>query len=113
MAADIYADTLHPGHGGWTWYTGSCGWMYQLIIGSFLALQHKGDTLEFDPCIPAEWGSFKIKYLFIDTIYNITVLQDKDQKETEVFVDEIVQSNKIISLRNDGKAHFVKVIIKT
>jgi len=112
MAADIYADPLHLGHGGWTWYTGSAGWMYQLIIESFLGLKRKGNILQFEPCIPEAWESFKIKYQFIDTLYHITVLQDKNQTAAiEVFVDEETQSNKIISLINDGKEHFVKVIL--
>ena len=111
MTADIYAEPLHMGRGGWTWYTGSAGWMYQLIIESFLGLKRKGNILEFESCIPSAWESFKIKYQFIDTIYHITVLQDKNQTALEVFVDEEAQSNKVIPLINDGKEHFVKVIL--
>ena len=111
IAADIYAEPLHMGRGGWTWYTGSAGWMYQLIIESFLGLKRKGDILQFEPCIPSAWESFKIKYQFIETIYHITVLQDKNQTALEVFVDEVAQSNKVIPLINDGKEHFVKVIL--
>ncbi len=111
IAADIYAEPLHMGRGGWTWYTGSAGWMYQLIIESFLGLKRKGDILQLEPCIPSAWESFKIKYQFIDTVYHISVLQDKNQTAIEVFVDEEAQSNKVIPLINDGKEHFVKVIL--
>ena len=31
VAADIYSNEEHPGRGGWTWYTGSSGWMYKVI----------------------------------------------------------------------------------
>ena len=31
VAADIYSNSEHPGRGGWTWYTGSSGWMYKVI----------------------------------------------------------------------------------
>ncbi len=31
VAADIYSNIEHPGRGGWTWYTGSSGWMYKVI----------------------------------------------------------------------------------
>ncbi|MEJ7673955.1 MAG: hypothetical protein WKF59_14965 [Chitinophagaceae bacterium] len=113
MAADIYADPLHLGRGGWTWYTGSCGWMYQLIMESFLGLKRKENILHFEPCVPVSWESFKIKYQYMDTLYNIIVLQNKNQTATEVFVDEEVQSNKVISLINDGKEHFVKVILNS
>ena len=30
VAADVYALSPHTGRGGWTWYTGSAGWMYRL-----------------------------------------------------------------------------------
>ena len=46
IAADVYAEPLHKGRGGWTWYTGSAGWMYQLIIDSFIGLKKEADTLK-------------------------------------------------------------------
>lgn len=96
MAADVYGVEPHTGRGGWTWYTGSAGWMYQLILESFLGLRKSGDTIWFEPCIPHEWLSFTIKYRFQDTVYNITVHQDatKDNK---------------IKLVNDGVGHHIVV----
>jgi cellobiose phosphorylase len=113
MAADIYAEPMHLGRGGWTWYTGSAGWMYQLIIESFLGMKRKGNVLTFNPCIPKTWGSFTIRYQFMDTSYHITVLQDNNQTPMEVFVDGIVQPDKNILLINDGKEHAVKVMLST
>ncbi|MBC7626517.1 MAG: cyclic beta 1-2 glucan synthetase, partial [Ferruginibacter sp.] len=69
IAADVYAEKKHIGRGGWTWYTGSAGWMYQLITDYFLGMKKEGDSLRFEPCIPEEWDSFEIKYLFGKTIY--------------------------------------------
>ena len=60
LAADVYAFSPHAGRGGWTWYTGSAGWLYRLIIESFLGLQQEGNKLKIVPCIPEEWESFKI-----------------------------------------------------
>lgn len=111
MAADIYADPLHLGRGGWTWYTGSAGWMYQLIIDSFTGLKCKANELRFEPCIPATWESFKVKYRYIDTPYHITIIQDNNHDEQEIIVDDMPQSNKILSLTNYGKQHFVKVFL--
>ena len=68
LAADVYGVAPHTGRGGWTWYTGSASWMYQLIIGSFLGLKLEGNRLKFEPCIPKEWKSFKVHYRYIDTI---------------------------------------------
>jgi len=111
MAADIYAEPLHLGRGGWTWYTGSAGWMYQLIIESFLGLKRKGDILWFEPCIPATWDSFSINYQYMDTSYKMTVVQDKNHTSLEVFVDEEAQTDNHIRLLNDGKEHVVKVML--
>ncbi len=49
MAADVYANELHKGRGGWTWYTGSAGWMYQFITGSLLGMELATDRLLFNP----------------------------------------------------------------
>jgi cellobiose phosphorylase len=52
VAADVYGQALNRGRGGWTWYTGSAGWMYQLIVDSFIGLRKEGDRLYIKPCIP-------------------------------------------------------------
>ena len=53
VAADVYTSPPHAGRGGWTWYTGSAGWMYRLIIESLLGLRLEVDQLRFEPCLPA------------------------------------------------------------
>ena len=75
IAADVYAEPLHKGRGGWTWYTGSAGWMYQLIIDSFIGLKREGDTLYFTPCIPEDWPSVKLTYHNRDITYAIEIIQ--------------------------------------
>ncbi|MBP2672184.1 MAG: glycosyltransferase, partial [candidate division NC10 bacterium] len=55
VAADIYALAPHTGRGGWTWYTGSAGWMYRLIVESLLGLTLDAGRLRFAPCLPADW----------------------------------------------------------
>ena len=62
VAADVYAHPMHVGRGGWTWYTGSAGWMYQTAIGSLLGLQRRGDTFSVRPCIPAMWPGFSLEW---------------------------------------------------
>jgi cyclic beta-1,2-glucan synthetase len=52
IAADVYAVSPHVGRGGWTWYTGSAGWMYRLIVESLLGLRLEGETLRIEPCLP-------------------------------------------------------------
>ena len=67
MAADVYAVSPHTGRGGWTWYTGSAGWMYRFIMESLLGLKLEVDRLRFAPCLPAEWKSFKVHYRYRET----------------------------------------------
>ncbi len=91
MAADVYGVEPHTGRGGWTWYTGSAGWMYQLILESFLGLRKDGDTIWFEPCIPNEWQSFSIRYRHHDTIYNITVHQGASSDNKITLVNDHVE----------------------
>lgn len=55
IAADVYSVAPHEGRAGWSWYTGSAGWMYRAGIEGILGLTRAGDTLIFDPCLPPDW----------------------------------------------------------
>ncbi|MEP6792908.1 MAG: glucoamylase family protein [Saprospiraceae bacterium] len=110
IAADVYAVSQQSGRGGWTWYTGSAGWMYQLIIESFIGLQREGNTLRFKPCLPEEWNSLKIKYRFKETTYDIEILQAQNAPDPmTITVDGERTENGIVVLDDDGKVHEVKV----
>lgn len=102
MAADVYGVEPHTGRGGWTWYTGSAGWMYQLIIESFIGLKRTGDTITFNPCVPEQWKSFTVKYRFDETLYTINV--EQHERET-LLIDGIEQNGKILKLINDKNEH--------
>ncbi len=75
MAADVYAVAPHTGRGGWTWYTGSAGWMYRLVVESLLGLRLEVDRLHLAPCLPDRWEGLKIHYRFRETVYHIAVVQ--------------------------------------
>ncbi|MFA5323463.1 MAG: glucoamylase family protein [Smithella sp.] len=112
VAADVYALAPHTGRGGWTWYTGSAGWMYRLIVESLLGLKREAEKLYFTPCLPAEWEGFSMRYRFGKTIYNIAFTRtQKGKNETKMTVDGIGQSEKSVSLVDDGREHKVDVII--
>ena len=110
-AADLYAAPPHIGRSGWTWYTGSAGWMYRLIVESLLGLRLETDSLRFEPCLPAEWDSFMVHYRYRETIYHITVVQTGDNSGAGVIVDGALQSGKTISLVDDRREHAVEVKI--
>ena len=108
VAADVYAVSQHSGRGGWTWYTGSAGWLYQLIIDYVIGLKRRGDTLHIDPCLPNEWDKVTIQYRFNTSNYIIEMHQDPSGRDTiQIVVDgEAIEGNSI-KLVDDGKEHTV------
>jgi len=110
MAGDVYGVAPHTGRGGWTWYTGSAGWMYQLIIEWVLGLKRKHNTLSFEPCLPPGWPGFTIHYRFNNTVYHINVQATADD-EMQVLVDDNMQNDKLVHLQDDRKEHSVAIKI--
>ena len=112
VAADVYALSPHTGRGGWTWYTGSAGWMYRLIVESLLGLRLEVDKLHVAPCLPADWKAFKVHYRYRETVYHIDVLQTREDKGgTSVTVDGVERHDKAIPLIDDRQEHSVEVRI--
>jgi len=110
IAADVYAVPPHTGRGGWSWYTGSAGWMYRLIMESLLGLRREVNMLHFAPCFNADWPEFKIHYRYGETLYHITVTRNE---EASVIVDGIEQDDKVITLVDDHLDHRVEVRVDT
>ena len=73
VAADVYSVPPHVGRGGWTWYTGSAGWMQRAGVESILGLRIQGKVLHLDPCIPKGWSSFEMTVRNGSARYEITV----------------------------------------
>ena len=111
VAADVYAVAPHTGRGGWTWYTGSAGWMYRLIVESLLGLRLDVDRLHIAPCLPAHWGELNIHYRYRETVYHIAITQLQDGGKIKVTVDGIEQSGHAIPLLDDQREHMVAVIV--
>jgi cyclic beta-1,2-glucan synthetase len=109
LAADVYSREPHAGRGGWTWYTGSAGWLYRLISESFLGLHQEGNKLNFNPCMPKEWKSFKVHYRYKNTTYHIEVMQILDGETMMVTVDGVEKVDSMITLIDDGAEHNVLV----
>ncbi len=65
IAADVYGVAPHVGRGGWTWYTGSAGWMQRVMVENILGLTlHDGRTLRIAPCVPDAWPGFRATLRF-------------------------------------------------
>jgi cyclic beta-1,2-glucan synthetase len=114
VAADVYALPPPIGRGGWTWYTGSAGWMYRLIVESLLGVGLEADKLRFAPCLPKDWKAFKVHYRYRETVYHIAVLQEPaGDGETSVTVDGVERPDGAIPLVDDRREHSVEVRMKT
>jgi cellobiose phosphorylase len=111
-AADVYALPPHTGRGGWSWYTGSAGWLYRLIVESLLGLRLEVDKLHVAPCLPADWPAFKVHYRYRETVYHIVVLRTPGGSgEAGVTVDGVEQHDPAIPLVDDRQEHAVEVRI--
>jgi cyclic beta-1,2-glucan synthetase len=73
VAADVYSVAPHTGRGGWTWYTGSAGWMYRAGVEGILGICREGDFLVVDPCIPDKWPGFEATVTMHSTRYEVRV----------------------------------------
>ena len=73
MAGDVYGKGNLEGRGGWTWYTGSSGWMYRAGTEAILGMHIENNELWFEPNISASWKEYTIRYKYKDSIYHIKV----------------------------------------
>ncbi|MGA7966219.1 MAG: hypothetical protein WCB49_10080, partial [Gammaproteobacteria bacterium] len=100
----------HTGRGGWSWYTGSAGWMYRFITESLLGLRLDTDKLHIVPCFNTDWPAFKIHYRYRETLYRISVAQtDTGNGGTVVIIDGVEQHQAFIPLLDDHREHTVEV----
>ena len=111
VAADVYTNPQHAGRGGWTWYTGSAGWMYQLITESLLGIRLEVDRLRVEPKLPPGWNGLAIHYRFRETVYHIHVtdLGGTERRVTRVRVDGNDEAALTIPLQDDRIEHTVEV----
>ena len=115
MAADIYGKAPHVGRGGWTWYTGSAGWMYRAGMEYILGIHRRGPALYFDPCVPPEWPGFKVSYQHGLSTYEIQFENphhvSKGIQWMELDGQRVETADATVDLKDDGKNHIVKVMM--
>jgi cyclic beta-1,2-glucan synthetase len=113
MAGDIYARSPHEGRGGWSWYTGSAGWMYRAGVESILGLRRRGDTFIVDPCIPSSWDHYRIDWRFLGTRYEIVVCNPERRCRGvgKATLDGATVDAAAIPLLNDGRTHSVQIVL--
>ena len=113
IAADVYAHPMHVGRGGWTWYTGSAGWMYQAAVRSLLGLQRHAATLSVDPCIPHVWPEYTVDWKIGGSRYRITVLNPDHRSGgiASAHLDGVAVDAQAIPLANDDAPHEVRIVL--
>ena len=113
MAADVYGVAPHTGRGGWTWYTGSAGWMYQAAIESLLGLRRNGATFSVTPSIPARWPEYSFEWRTGRTRYHVTVLNPEHRCRgiRSAELDGASIDPVAIPIVDDGAVHQVEIVL--
>jgi cellobiose phosphorylase len=113
VCADIYGAPPHTGRGGWTWYTGSAGWLYRVALEAILGIHPSGDTLRVEPCIPTRWPEYEVAYRHGSTTYRIRVDNPAGAGRgvRSVLVDGQPVPGGVVSLRDDRREHDVRVTL--
>jgi cyclic beta-1,2-glucan synthetase len=115
VCADVYAAEGHVGRGGWTWYTGSAGWMYRTALEGILGIRKRGTLLVVDPCIPHAWSGFEITYKHGGSRYQIVVDNPRNVcrgiVRTTLDGRDLSESACEIELVDDGTYHYARVTL--
>jgi cyclic beta-1,2-glucan synthetase len=114
--ADLYTMPPHVGRGGWTWYTGSAGWMYRMALEGLLGFRVQGSNLALDPCIPHGWPGFEISFRYRSSRYDISVENPLGACRGVLAAKmdgEMLTGNKklLIPLIDDGATHRLQVVL--
>jgi cyclic beta-1,2-glucan synthetase len=114
--ADVYSVTPHVGRGGWTWYSGSAGWLYRAIVEWVLGFRLQGDRLRIEPCIPRRWKGFAITYRRGNTAWRVEVENPghacRGVAAIELDGVTLQDSGAGIPLVDDGATHHVRVTLQ-
>ncbi|MFO0850627.1 MAG: hypothetical protein U0871_19025 [Gemmataceae bacterium] len=113
VVADVYGEPPNVGRGGWTWYTGSAGWLYRVAVETILGITRRGTTLTFDPHIPASWPGFQVEFRYGATVYSCRVDNPSavEQGAATVWVDDAPMPDGKVCLVDDGRPRMVRVLL--
>lgn len=118
ISADVYGVEPHVGRGGWTWYTGSSGWMYRAGVEAILGINRVAEGLRVEPQMPEEWNGFEATYRYQGTPYHITVVRepqsglDDEPKGVHIRLDDVDVAGAVIPLHADGNEHHVHIQVR-
>ncbi|MBO0801221.1 MAG: phosphorylase, partial [Blastocatellia bacterium] len=113
IAADVYAAAPYVGRGGWSWYTGSGGWMYRVAIEAILGFKLRVSRFTIDPCIPSSWRQYEIVYTHQQARYRIIVENPEGVSRgvARVELDGAALEDKWVPLSGEEGEHQVRVVL--
>ena len=114
VAGDIYAEPPHVGRGGWTWYTGSSGWLYRAGMEWILGFRVRGMYLSIDPCIPRSWTGYSIRFRYHSSLYNIQVENPAGVARGVALTEvdgKVLPGSASVPLTDDGASHVIRVVL--
>ncbi|WP_378943240.1 GH36-type glycosyl hydrolase domain-containing protein [Mesorhizobium sp. ANAO-SY3R2] len=103
VAADVYADPSKAGRGGWTWYTGSAGWLYRAAVETILGISRRGDRIVVSPAIPSHWEGYSATLRLGGAIYRLRVVRDKSAKAAKAEVDGVKSKDASFAMCESGE----------
>jgi cyclic beta-1,2-glucan synthetase len=113
LTGDVYSHPAHLGRGGWSWYTGSAGWLYRVGLEGILGIRRHGGRLTLDPCMPTLWERFSVRWRHGRSVYEIVVLnpERKGRGIATARLDGEAVDPRDIPLHADGQLHLLEVTL--
>jgi cyclic beta-1,2-glucan synthetase len=111
LCGDVYSEGNLAGRAGWSWYTGSSGWMFQAGFNHILGLLSEPDGFRVAPNLPKDWPSASVSYMRGGVKFVISFDNSSRRGSGVTFVrvnGVVVESNRIPWVSN-GYGREVKV----
>ncbi len=116
ICGDLYSAQSQVGRGGWTWYSGSAGWMYRVALEGILGFLLQGTNLKINPCIPRAWPGFTMTFRYRTATYEIAV-ENPNGVSRGVALTELDgqvlpgETTGLAPLTDDGQTHRLRVVL--
>jgi cyclic beta-1,2-glucan synthetase len=110
VAADIYSEGDKGGRGGWTWYTGSAGWLYRAAVEGILGIRREGDRLAIEPRLPPHWEGFSATVNLEGACYKIRIKKAERARTVAIEVNGKKIKGSSIELSSGGERDILVTI---
>ncbi|RUT80373.1 protein ndvB, partial [Mesorhizobium sp. M7A.T.Ca.US.000.02.1.1] len=112
VAADIYAGDDNAGsgkggRGGWTWYTGSAGWLYRAAVEGILGIERRGKRVQFKPKLPSHWDGYSANLKMLGAELKVRVIRDNRAKAVSLEVNGTKAKGSAVELKDGEVAEVV------